>query len=121
MNVLKCSSTNFGLMFAIVVTVSCCFYLNESFARGKFVFCRMTCHKYMLLYKKKLSEKKISDRVLKEIEKYEEILDVLNITIWRKQAEIEVMKFSLQPIQGCCKYSLRNKTSIPTLVLTCFK
>ena len=51
---------------------------------------RMTCQKYKLLYKKKLSQKSVSDKVQKEIDKYEEILDVLNITIWRKQAEIEV-------------------------------
>ena len=50
----------------------------------------MTCHKYMLLYKEKLSHKSVSDKVQKEIAQYEEVLDVLNITIWRKQAEIEV-------------------------------
>ena len=50
----------------------------------------MTCQKYKLLYKKKLSQKSVSDKAQKEIDKYEEILDVLNITIWRKQAEIEV-------------------------------
>ena len=44
----------------------------------------------MLLYKKKLSQKKISDQLQKDIDEYEKNLDVLNITIWRKQAEIEV-------------------------------
>ncbi|CAB3980345.1 Hypothetical predicted protein [Paramuricea clavata] len=53
---------------------------------------RMNCHKYLLLYKEKLSHKSVSDKVQKEIDHYEEILDVLNITIWRKQAEIETKK-----------------------------
>ena len=44
----------------------------------------------MLLYKQKLSHKQVSDKIQKEIDKYEESLDVVNITIWRKQAEIEV-------------------------------
>lgn len=63
----------------------------------------MTCHKYMLLYKTKLSNKKISDKVQKEIDQYEEILDVLNITIWRKQAEIEVLKIIIN-----CHQATRN-------------
>jgi predicted CopG family antitoxin len=54
----------------------------------------MNCHRYLLLYKEKLSHKSVSDKVQKEIDHYEEILDVLNITIWRKQAEIEVQRRS---------------------------
>ena len=61
-------------------------FLNEI----SFSCLRMTCHEYMKLYKEKLSHKKVSEKVEKKIEQYEEILDVLNITIWRKQAEIEV-------------------------------
>jgi predicted CopG family antitoxin len=44
----------------------------------------------MVLYKEKLSHKSVSEKVQKEIDQYEKTLDVLNITIWRKQAEIEV-------------------------------
>ncbi|XP_046845034.1 uncharacterized protein LOC124438866 [Xenia sp. Carnegie-2017] len=53
---------------------------------------RMNCHKYMNLYKQKLSHKKICENTQKEIDHYEKILDVLNITIWRRQAKIETKK-----------------------------
>ena len=52
------------------------------------------CHKYKKLYKQKLSNKKIPENVEKEIEQLEEALDVLNITICRKEAEIEVAIFT---------------------------
>ena len=50
----------------------------------------MMCYNYKKLYKEKLSHKKIPDKTEKELEKLEEALDVLNITIFRREAEREV-------------------------------
>lgn len=53
---------------------------------------RVMCHKYKTLYKEKLSKKSISEKTEKELELLEKDLDVLNITICRREAEMETKK-----------------------------
>ncbi|XP_028822843.1 vacuolar protein sorting-associated protein 13A-like isoform X3 [Denticeps clupeoides] len=51
---------------------------------------------YRELYKKKITNKKPSESVLKELEETERTLDIFNITLARQQAEMEVSKAGLK-------------------------
>lgn len=55
---------------------------------------RRLCRLYKDLYKLKLSQSKLNNDQVKELEDCERILDVFNITLARKQAEMEV--------RNCC-------------------
>ena len=50
---------------------------------------RARCQKYKVAYKAKL-ENKLNGGLSKEIEECERILDIINITLVRRQAEMEV-------------------------------
>uniref|UniRef100_A0AAX7UBY2 Vacuolar protein sorting 13 homolog A n=1 Tax=Astatotilapia calliptera TaxID=8154 RepID=A0AAX7UBY2_ASTCA len=54
---------------------------------------RQMVKSYRELYKTKITSKKPSDEVLKDLEKPEKTLDIFNITLARQQAEVEVSFF----------------------------
>nr|XP_012773474.2 vacuolar protein sorting-associated protein 13A isoform X2 [Maylandia zebra] len=57
---------------------------------------RQMVKSYRELYKTKITSKKPSDEVLKDLEKPEKTLDIFNITLARQQAEVEASKAGLR-------------------------
>uniref|UniRef100_A0A4W6GAF9 Vacuolar protein sorting 13 homolog A n=1 Tax=Lates calcarifer TaxID=8187 RepID=A0A4W6GAF9_LATCA len=57
---------------------------------------RRTVKKYRELYKTKITSKKPSEELLKQLEEPEKTLDIFNITLARQQAEVEASKAGLR-------------------------
>ncbi|KAM4616365.1 intermembrane lipid transfer protein VPS13A [Polymixia lowei] len=57
---------------------------------------RQTVKRYRELYKTKITNKKPSEELLKELEEPEKTLDIFNITLARQQAEMEASKAGLR-------------------------
>ncbi|XP_022255667.1 vacuolar protein sorting-associated protein 13A-like [Limulus polyphemus] len=53
---------------------------------------RKTCQKYKDLYKQKLVSKKLSQNIHQQIDDCENYLDVFNITVVRRQAEVDISR-----------------------------